>query len=158
MGCMIEEIKVDGKKLKVGDEFVWKCPSMRGTTEKLEYMYVDDGVRLRMFNEFKGEADIHLSQLLEVIQEGELVREFAFGRDVVDGFECPATSVDGTSQDTVAPWYDSVLRDETGDTCGVVDEELAKDAWIKGIWFYAYKDGSRAKDSVKIARELGWLE
>lgn len=91
---------------------------------------------------------------------------FAFGYDVVDDVPCPAqatgrTNKHGAPAFGVAKLYDTILSTEHGMMEGVVEEETAKDAWMKAIQ-KAEDAGGMSEESIEDARnvskQLGWVD
>jgi len=94
-------------------------------------------------------------------------RKFAYGRDKVGGCKCPATTAgynpsNGNSSTPVAEEYDSIVVKIISDKKAVptVEEEKAKEAWLKAIEKMAQKYGKESfnyKTGVDVAEELGWM-
>ena len=88
--------------------------------------------------------------------------EFAFGRDEVDGCKCPASRCgynpkDKDASTKVAEGYDVVLKNKTGDRTGTVDEETAKNAWLKAKE-QAPDEQAGVSAGEEVAEELGWSD
>ena len=95
-------------------------------------------------------------------------RQFAFGVFSLSGCACPTYTVGKTGVGIPLFEYDRILRRRHGKKKGVVDEQEAKEAWMKAIFtvvLQAYDDEHdsahylrRARNGVEVAEELGWIE
>lgn len=96
--------------------------------------------------------------------------EFAYGSNNYDGCACPAVATgrnpishhmeedDYPGLLDVTEHYDMILENRVGEFQGVVDDEVARDAWREAIES-AIDRGLRGRfTAVEIAVELGWAE
>lgn len=98
---------------------------------------------------------------------------FAYGRDIVDQDDeiraCPAVEAGYNPENgeatEPAEWYDGEVGTITGESVGIVDESMARDAWQKTIdHFRQLIDNSddpgyyqeQYELACTIASELGW--
>jgi sugar phosphate isomerase/epimerase len=96
----------------------------------------------------------------------EQTRQFAFGRNEVDGCTCPAVTagfdpVEGNTPGLMeaAGRYDRILsRRSTKQSTGVVSEAVARDAWIEVLESAMDGENYVRRNMIDIAVELGWVD
>lgn len=96
-------------------------------------------------------------------------QEFAYGKDTIQGCECPARAAgfapsDGDESIAVAEWYDCAVKDVgNANYSSIISEQEAKEAWLEMIDQMEKRTASiyKAERDLKVAREiaeeLGWL-
>lgn len=100
-------------------------------------------------------------------------RKFAYGSNTHDDCPCPAVVAgykpgEEKVPTLIAGQYDVEIKQQTPSDQGIVDEQVAKEAWYTAIEYYEqkaeqerYKSDIRNHEKVakvgrEIARELGW--
>lgn len=90
-------------------------------------------------------------------------REFAYGKDSVDGCVCPAVAAgfspsSGDDSIVVAERYDQEVKDKNLTTArSIIDEEAAKEAWLSALEHLERKEMYQLEVGREIARRLDWL-
>lgn len=97
-------------------------------------------------------------------------RDFAFGRNEVENKSCPALTAGMDPCETgdchipglleAAEWYDCTVKrnyDVSG-SAGIIDESVAKSAWIEIIEDAIERDRYEAQAAIDVAVELGWID
>lgn len=95
-------------------------------------------------------------------------RQFAFGSNKIDNCACPALTAGMHPENNVrypgileaAEWYDEIISDYHGVTGfeGIVDENVAKDAWIEMIEQALERGTFEAQAAIDVAVELSWID
>lgn len=94
-------------------------------------------------------------------------RQFAYGKDEMDGCPCPAVAAgyspaSGDSSIEPAEWYDSVIKSEfrsATEPYSPLSEEEAREAWnmtIEQLTGRYGRDSEIVQTAEEIANELGW--
>lgn len=150
------------------DEFLYEeLDQINGTVEeekaREKWMGALDAVRSE-----RGEDSVAFKEAKRVADELGWTSEFAYGENEIDGTCCPAMTVGihpgelGNQVNQITGRYDRSIREnEDLDRFGVVDEETARDHWLKAIEELEERKGEdhpAVQEGREIAEKLGWTD